>query len=282
MDINTIAEFRRPGSREEAVLRPGETYLAGGTWLYSEPQPGVTGFVDVTALGWPSLTIEAGGLRIAATCTIAELVALPPQPGWTAQRLFFHCATALLASHKVWNAATVGGNVCRSFSAGAMVSLAATLDGTAEIWAADGTTSVAPVAELMTGNGTNRLARGDLLRSILLPEYALRARTAYRKIALAELGRSGAVVTARVDDDGAATFVVTAATAVPTVRRFAEIPDAAGIADAFADVPFGGGGWYTDPLGEARWRRGVSLVLLEQVRAELAGGAARKAGGAGA
>ena len=110
----------------------------------------------------------------------------------------------------------------------------------------------------MTGNGTNRLARGDLLRSILLPEYALRARTAYRKIALAELGRSGAVVTARVDEDGAATFVVTAATEVPTIRRFDGLPDAAGLAAAFADVPFGGGGWYTDPLGEAHWRRGVS------------------------
>ena len=188
MDINTIAEFRRPASREEAVLRPGEIYLAGGTWLYSEPQPGVTGFVDVTALGWAPLTVEPGGLRIGATCTIADLVALPPHPGWAAAAASSARATALLASHKVWNAATVGGNVCRSFSAGAMVSLAATLDGTAQIWAADGTEYEAPVAELMTGNGTNRLARGDLLRSILLPEYALRGRTAYRKIALAELG----------------------------------------------------------------------------------------------
>ena len=50
-----------PPSRADAALRPGEVYLAGGTWLYSEPQPGVTGFVDVTALGWPSLTVEPGG-----------------------------------------------------------------------------------------------------------------------------------------------------------------------------------------------------------------------------
>jgi len=274
MDINTIAEFRRPATPAEAALRPGEVYLAGGTWLYSEPQPGVTGFVDVTALGWPSLTVEPGGLRIAATCTIAELVALPLQRGWAAQPLFFQCATALLASHKVWNAATVGGNVCRSFSAGAMISLAATLDGTAQIWAADGTEYEAPVAGLMTGNGTNRLPHGDLLRSILLPEYALHARTAYRKIALAELGRSGAVVTARLDEDGPATFVVTAATEIPAIRRFERLPDAAGLTAAFADVPFGGGGWYTDPLGEAHWRRGVSLAFLEQVRAELANGRA--------
>ena len=68
-------------------------------------------------------------------------------------------------------------------------------------------------------------------------------------------------MTARLDEDGAATFVVTAATEVPTVRRFGELPDAAGLAAAFDGVPFGGGGWYTDPLGEAHWRRGVSARL---------------------
>ncbi|HWI30945.1 MAG TPA: FAD binding domain-containing protein [Microbacterium sp.] len=277
MDINTVTQFRRPHSRADLALRPGEVYLAGGTWLYSEPQPGVTGFVDLTAMAWPSLTVEPAGLRIGATCTIAELVALPPQPGWAAQPLFFECATALLASHKIWTTATVGGNVCRSFAAGAMVSLAATLDGTAEVWTARGGSHEVPVADLMTGNGTNSLMSGDVLRSILLPEYALRARTAYRKIALAELGRSGSVVTARVDEDGGAVFVVTAATEVPTVRRFDAIPDPATLRAAFDDVPFGRGGWYTDPLGEEQWRRGVSLVLLGQVRAELAG----ESGGAG-
>ena len=119
MDINTIAEFRRPGSREEAVLRPGEIYLAGGTWLYSEPQPEVTGFVDVTALGWP--IADRRGRRPAHRRDLHDRGTRRLPAAAAAGRpsaLFFQCATALLASHKVWNAATVGGNVCQSFCGG--------------------------------------------------------------------------------------------------------------------------------------------------------------------
>ena len=87
-----------------------------------------------------------------------------------------------------------------------------------------------------------------------------------RKIALAELGRSGAVVTGRVDADASAVFTVTAATLTPTVLRFDELPDAETLATAVATAP----GYYTDPLGAADWRRGVSVVLAEQIRTELA------------
>jgi hypothetical protein len=36
-----------------------------------------------------------------------------------------------------------------------------------------------------------------------------------------------------------------------------------------ADAP----GYYSDPLGAADWRRGVSIVLAEQIHTELAGAA---------
>ena len=90
-------------------------------------------------------------------------------------------ANALLASFKIWNAATVGGNICRSFAAAAMVSLAAALDGVAIVWTADGGDARLPVAELMTGNGTNTSRTGEVLRAIELPAYALaRARCCAR------------------------------------------------------------------------------------------------------
>src|SRR6478735_663038 len=219
MDLHTVSSYRRARNRSDLALAPGETLLAGGTWLFSEPQPGVAGLVDLTTLGWPPLEdLPDGGLRIAATCTIAELVDTPARPEWPAQPLFRQCATALLASPKVWREATVGGNVCRAFAAAGMVSLAVTLDGTALLWTADGDCRI-DVADLITGNGTTSRQPGDVLRAIDLPGHALRARTAYRKIALAELCRSGAVLTGRVDEDGAATFVVTAATERPGVLR---------------------------------------------------------------
>ncbi len=267
MDLHTVNRYRAARFRSDLALGPGERILGGGTWLFSEPQLDTTGLVDLTTLGWPALEYLPDGLRIGATCTIAELSRIPVRPGFTAHPLFFQCATALLASFKIWNVATVGGNVCQSFCAAGMVSLCVALDGVALVWTPDGDEYRIPVAELMTGNGTNALRPGEVVRALDLPAAALQARTGYRKIALANLGRSGAVLTGRVDTDGATVFTITAATLRPTVFRYPDLPMAAqlrGDVDA-AD------GYYTDPLGPADWRRAVSGVLLEEIRSELAG-----------
>jgi CO/xanthine dehydrogenase FAD-binding subunit len=270
VDITTVTSFRRARERADLALAPGEVVIAGGTWLMSEPQLGTTGFVDLTTMGWPDLEVSPEGLRIGATCTIAHLVAwargaeVPAE--WRAAAMIPDAADALLASFKVWNTATVGGNVCRAFAAGAMVALAAGLDGVAEVWTPDGATRRTPVAELVIGNGETSLAPGEVLRAVTLPAHALRSRALLRKIALAELGRSGAVVTGRVDDDGSAVFVITAATAAPTVLRFPALPDAAPLAEAVGAAS----GYYSDPLGSADWRRGVAGVLAERIRADLA------------
>ena len=276
MDLNTVTSYRFARSRADLSLAAGEKVLGGGTWLFSEPQPDVTGLVDLSTMGWPDLEITDAGLRIGATCTIAALVAFaegrgaqPVPEDWTAASVFPVAANALLASFKIWNTATVGGNVCQSFCAGSMVSLASALDGEAVIWTADGGERRQSVASLMTGNGTNSLAFGEVLRAVDLPAHALRARLRMRKIALAELGRSGAVVTGRTDADGSAVFSVTAATLTPVVLRYDELPDAAALAAAVSAAE----GYYSDPLGAADWRRGVSIVLAEQIRTELADGA---------
>ncbi|WP_460775480.1 FAD binding domain-containing protein [Microbacterium sp. GXF7504] len=272
MDITTVTGYRVARSRDDLALAPGEVVLAGGTWLMSEPQPDTTGFVDLTGLGWDEIDATDEGLRIGATCTIANLLAwaegraaTTPPADWTAVSMIPDAVNALLASFKIWNTATVGGNICRSFAAGAMVSLTAGLDGVAEIWTPAGGTRHQAVAEFVTGNGTNTLAPGEVLRSVFVPASALRSRALLRKIALAELGRSGAVVTGRRDEDGACVFVVTAATLTPTVLRYAGVPAAAELADAVAAAS----GYYTDPLGSADWRRGVSGVLAERIRVEL-------------
>lgn len=266
MDLNTITGYRYARSRDDLLLGATERFVAGGTWMFSEPQLEVTGLVDLSTMGWPALEVGDDGLRIAATCTIAELAEMPEHEGWTAHPLFFQCATALLASFKIWNVATVGGNVCRSFAAGAMVSLAVALDGVAVVWMPDGGEYRMPVERLVTGNGTNLLAPGEVLRAVEIPAHALRARTAYRKIALAELGRSGAVLTGRVDEDGRAVFGITAATWRPSVLRYPELPDAATLRSDAASID----GYYTDPLGTEDWRREVSCVLLDEIRQELA------------
>ncbi len=268
MDIDTVTSFRRARTRADLALEPGEVFLAGGTWLMSEPQPDATGFVDLTTMAWPDIEVTEAGLRIGATCTIARLVdwARTEAPeAWAAASLIPVAADALLASFKISYTATVGGNICQSFAAGSMISLAVALDGVAEIWSPDAATRSIPVAELITGNASNALGPGEVLRAIELPAAALGSRARLRKIALAELGRSGSVVTGRVDDDGSAVFTVTAATLRPVVLRFGRLPDASALAAAVGEAS----GYYTDPLGSADWRRGVSIELARRILGDL-------------
>ncbi|MDQ1123768.1 FAD binding domain-containing protein [Microbacterium trichothecenolyticum] len=265
MDITTVTSYRAARERADLTLAPGEVVIAGGTWLMSEPQPDTTGFVDLTTLGWPDLEITDAGLRIGATCTIARLLEWAENEApaaWTSLALARPAANALLASFKIWNTATVGGNVCRAFAAGAMISLLSTLDATALIWTPDGGERRMAVADLVIDNAATSLTPGEVLRALDVPAHALGARVGLQKIALAELGRSGAVVSARVDTDGSAVFVVTAAVRRPRVLRFARVPSAGELRDAVAAAT----DFYTDPLGTADWRRGVSVVLAERVR----------------
>lgn len=266
MDLTAVRTVRAARSRADLALAPGEALLAGGTWLFSEDQPDVTGLVDLSPLGWDELALTAhGDLRIGALTTVGALEAWAREQSFEAAPLLWQCADSLLASFKVRGAATVGGNICRSYAAGSMIAMSATLDGVATIWHADGTDSLVEVAAIPTGNGSASLFPGDVLRDVTIPAAALTARTAHRRIALNEHGRSGALLTARRDVDGACTFVITAATLTPVVLRYASLPSA----DRLAADALGAEGYYTDPLGTADWRRQVSAVLLAELREEL-------------
>ncbi len=163
MDITSVTSYRVARSRADLALRDGEVVIAGGTWLMSEPQPGTTGFVDLTGLDWPDLEVSEEGLRIGATCTIARLLAWVEHeapPAWTSLALARPAADALLASFKIWNTATVGGNVCQAFAAGAMIALLSTLDATALVWTPDGGERRIAVADLVIDNAATSLAPG--------------------------------------------------------------------------------------------------------------------------
>ncbi|WP_104134332.1 MULTISPECIES: FAD binding domain-containing protein [unclassified Cryobacterium] len=268
MDLSTVTRIIPALQRSDLdALGPTVVPLAGGSELFADPRAHLTGLVDLQTFGWPALTITNDYLEIAATCTFTELSRLPMQKGWAAHPLFYQCCTALFGSFKVWNVATIGGNLATALPAGPMITLAVALDAELLIWRGDGTDEIVSARSFVTGNMTNVLGPQDVLRSIHVPLAALQATTAYRKIALSPLGRSGAVLAGRLHADGLFVLTVTAATLHPVQLRYAQVPTADVLADDIGAIDC----WFTDAHGAADWRRAMGLLLGEEIRAELAG-----------
>ena len=270
MDLNTITAVARPAARSELpVWTAGDAWLAGGTWLFSEPQAHLHRLIDLAALGWPALTIDANGLSIAATCTVAELEALVCPADWLAAPLINQCCRAFLASFKIWKTATVGGNICLSLPAGPMISLTAALDGVCTIWQPDGAERRIAVSDFVTGNQANTLKPGDLLRSIDIPSAALKRRSAFRQISLTPAGRSAALLIGSVAHDGAVTLTVTASTKRPVKIAFKGVPGEADLHDAIQQaIP--DALYHDDVHCKPFWRKHMTLRLASEVTQELA------------
>ena len=269
MDLNTVAAVVHPTTRDQLpVWTAGDAWLAGGTWLFSEPQAHLTRLIDLTDLKWPALTISETGLSIAATCTVAQLDALACPPEWIASPLINQCCRAFLASFKIWKTATVGGNICMSLPAGPMISLTSALDGVCTVWQADGGERKIPVADFVTGDQRNVLAPGDLLRQIEIPLAALRRRSAFRQISLTPVGRSAALLIGSVTRDGALALTITASTKRPVRLSFAGIPNSYELRETIlqriADELY-----HTDVHGKPLWRKHMTLRLAEEIRVEL-------------
>jgi CO/xanthine dehydrogenase FAD-binding subunit len=247
----------------------GDAWLAGGTWLFSEPQAHLTRLIDLADLKWPALAVGADHLTIAATCTVAQLDGFPCPFDWVASPLINQCCRAFLASFKIWKTATVGGNLCMSLPAGPMIALTAALEGVCTIWKADGSEQRVSVADFVTGNQQNVLGSGDLLRQIDIPIAALKRRSAFRQISLTPVGRSAALLIGSVRDEGLA-LTVTGSTIRPIQLFFPAFPEPDQLRSAILQrIP--DALYHTDVHGKPAWRKHMTLRLAEEIRAELTG-----------
>lgn len=269
MDLHNVEELIRPLTRADLPeWRDTDVLLAGGTALFSEPQPGVRRLIDLSALGWPSLEISPGGLRIAATCTLADAAAARLPAEWTAASLIAGCCRALAGSHKIWNAATVGGNLCHALPAAPMLAMGVALDGVAVIWRTDGGERRTPMLDFAVGPQRTVLGRGEVLRAIDIPAAALRRRAALRQASLTDLGRSAALVAATLDPaDGEYRLTVTASVPQPLQIAWRVAPSAAAIDTALAALP--ANIWYDDVHGSPAWRRHMTQRLAGELLHEL-------------
>ncbi|WP_267359605.1 MULTISPECIES: FAD binding domain-containing protein [unclassified Methylobacterium] len=270
MDLNTIETVLRPRGRTDLQdWTDGDAFLAGGTWLFSEPQPGTRRLVDLAALGWRPHTVEAQGLTLAATCTIAQLDRLELPGDWIAAPLVAQSCRALLGSFKIWNVATVGGNLCLALPAGPMIALATALEAVCTIWSADGMERTLPVTDFVLGPQRNALGPGEILRSLSMPAFAFGRRTAFRRASLSPNGRSGALLIGTRDRDGGFALTVTASVKRPFRLTFAGWPDTDTLAEAL-DAAIPDDAYYDDVHGRPDWRRHVTRHLAHEVRDALA------------
>ena len=268
MDLHTIEAVLRPDTRDELPRHEtGDAFLAGGTWLFSEPQRDLRRLIDLRALGWPSLAEDGTHLRIGATCTLAELESHAAAAPWAAASLVRACCRALWGSFKIWNAATVGGNLCLALPAAPIAALAVALEAECIVWQPDGAERVVPAADFVTGPGRTCLRAGEILRRLDVPLASLRQSFAVRQASLTEEGRSAALLAGRLPAQG---LVLTVTAAVPRPLRlaFQGMPDPATL-HAALDRAAAAAGWFDDVHGAPDWRRHMTLRLAAEIRADL-------------
>lgn len=270
MDLNTITQIKRPSSLQEVPdWDPGNAWLAGGTWLFSEPQVSTHTLIDLETLNWPSLTMTEAGLEIASTCRVIELDRFAAPAEWLAAPLLSECCRSFLSSFKIWNEATVGGNIVMALPAGPMISLTAALEGVLTLWPRQGRPREVRVVDFVTGNHQNVLAPGEVVRSILLPVHALQKKYAFRRFTLTTQGRSEALLIGTFcPEHGEFLLTVTAATVKPVQISFDGVPSAVDLQQALAAaIPFE---LYLDDVhGSPPHRQHLTQYFAEQIREEL-------------
>lgn len=296
--MNTIEAVVR--TADPAQWREGDAWLAGGTVLFSSGSPAagqepLRRLLDLGSTDWTPIAVSAAGIELAATCTIAQLYAFPDADAdadagsaagrglagnWPGVELVRPCCESFAASFKVWNMSTVGGNLCTSLPAGPMISLCAALDATATILGPGGARRTLPVLDFVTGDGTNCLAPGELLRSVSLPAAALSSRVAFRRLSLSNLGRSAVLLIGRLDAGGALVLTVTAATKRPVQLRLES--SAAALAGALTDAlsealdaAIPDDLYHDDVHGLPAWRKDMTYRLAHEIQAELTAPAGR-------
>jgi CO/xanthine dehydrogenase FAD-binding subunit len=183
--------------------------------------------------------------------------------------LIGECCRSFLSSFKIWNEATVGGNICMSLPAGPMISLTAALEGVCELWPRDGEPRRIAGVDFVTGNHSNVLQPGELLRAIHLPVEALVKTFAFRRSTLTHLGRSAVLMIGTRDPQTASILLtVTAATLRPIQLRFERSPGPKDVRDAI-DAAVPDGLYLDDAHGTPAYRRHLTYYYAEQIRREL-------------
>jgi len=269
MDLPHIETYLRPTTWDElADWQPDWAWLAGGTWLFSEPQPQVRALVDLRGLGWSELDIAEEGLTLGATCTLSQLLRASYPPTWPGIAAL-QSAARELASFKIQNEATIAGNLCLALPAGTFAPALLALQARYEIWPRQGRPYWLAAGAFQLGARQTVLQPGDVLRRIFIPAAALTWRTDYQRLCVATAGLAVAIAVAAVDPVTERVRLSTgASTPTPHLFEFPHRPQQPELAAALDSLPVAM--FLNDAMASAAYRRQMTAVLMGRAVAALA------------
>lgn len=263
MDLHNVETYLEPTDiKEIRNWQAGWTWLAGGTWVFSEPQPQIKTLVDMQKLGWSELEATPFGLTIGAMCIMSRLLQFSYPETWTAVKAL-QSAVHELASFKIQNVATVAGNLCLALPAGTFAPVMVALEASYEILPLEGESYWVSALNFQTGAKQTILKPGEVLRKIWIPQINLEWRVTYQRICVATAGLAvSIVVVAYNPKTSQVRFGIGACVPSPRLIEFERIPSTAELNEALnAQIPL------TDFLADetsAVYRSHLTQVLMRR------------------
>lgn len=266
MDLHTIQTYLRPMDlRSTEAWSVGWAWLAGGTWLFSEPQPHLTTLVDLEQLNWSEIEWVEDSLCLGATCTFAQLLNYPWTSDYPATAAFKGAIAALAASFKVTQVATIGGNLCLALAVGVMAPLMVLLDATYELWRPNTAPRLVAAREFQVGVQQTRLQPGEVLRRIWIPQSSLVWQTQVQRLGIAATDPALSLVMAAHNPISSALRVALGACVpAPVLLEFSHPPTNEELAQSLQSI-----GWLQDARASAVYRQQATTVLIQRSLAAL-------------
>lgn len=264
MDLHNIQTYLRPQSLDIVEnWSQGWSWLAGGTWVFSQLQPDLKVLVDLEKFDWSEIEVTPEGLTIGATCIMAKLRQSNFPDHWTGIKALFR-AVDELASFKVTNMATVGGNLCLAIPASTFAPAMVALEANYEIWHPQASPRFVSARDFQTGVQQTVLQPGEVLRKISIPQASLAWRTSYQRVCVATAGIAISIVVAAYNPQTSQVrFGLGACVPTPRVVEFSHIPTAEEIAEVLdAQVPLND--FIEDYAASAAYRQHITKVLMQR------------------
>ena len=259
MDLPKIENYLCPQDFT-SVQNWGEdwAWLAGGTWLFSEPQPHLKTLVEMQDLGWSELEISNQEVAIGATCTLKRLQELN-HPEYPALKVFKLAISALAASWKVVNVATVGGNLCLALAVGTLAPVMIVLGAKYELINPMLSSHWVEAKDFQTGIQKTLLQSGEVLRKVVIPANYLQWQISYDRFGIAATDPALAIVVVAYHAPSQRVRIgIGASVPAPKLLEFDFVPDEQQL-DAVMELD-----WLEDARASSAYRCHLTKVLVER------------------